>query len=368
MRTPLSWEKGHPQRKYWSDKLFEVLSRPEIFNALDRASDIERIYPAWRHLARDQKINVFAEFWCQVSQPESGWDDKVIEGGKASATNEDGLGLYQFSYNDQISSHWDTGHEFSAPELLTFGPNIEVSLYILKTVLSRKNKIIIKKTGPDRVNEDGVFWAVIYEGGKFDDSPRILEHMRNFKLQLQDAPKEPSGTVSPTPWVLQGIKMLGWTEDEYDKELVAFCWPNTDDCRGLNSVRGSENAWCSGWVCGCLERAGIRGSRSGSADSYQKYGEECGFVFGAILPITHASGKHHVNFFLWWIDEKKTLAACLGGNQGNLVSIGAYDLSGKLGADRVVPSPRWPKGWPKSLGPYKPDGWEVGTKIGSSTR
>lgn len=371
VRTPLSWEKGHPERLAWSDKLVAMISRDDIFPLFDQASDIKRLRSDWAKLNKDQKVNVIAEFWCQLSIYESSWNQAAV--GKGVSPDDDALGLFQMGFRDQAG--WGTKTSYTRAQLLKAENNIEVALLIMKTQLMRKAKIIIKKVGG--AGADGVFWAPIYEGGKYDSSAKIIAAVQNFKLasvsDVVEAPIEKPAPELPleqlAPWIFKGISMLGWTEFDHDKELAKFCWPATDDCKGLKSVIGSDNAWCSGWVCGCLEAVGIKGSRSGSASSYREWGEKCGFIFGSIVSIRHTGGGNHVGFFLWWIDEKKKTAALLSGNSGNAVTIGTYNLSGNAaGCDEVVTSPRWPKGLPRTAGPVQPQGWKVGTSIGASTR
>lgn len=181
--------------------------------------------------------------------------------------------------------------------------------------------------------------------------------------------QKPSKVEQLAPWVFEAIKMLGWSEYTHDKQLTALCWPHTDDCRGLKSVIGRSNAWCSGFWCGVMQKLGLPHTRSGSASSWRSYGEQCGYIFGAYLPCRHVTMNNHVTVFLWWEDENKKIAACLGANQSDKVSIALYNLSGnKAGFEEVVGGPRWPKGVAKTEGPYRPPGWSVGTKLGESTR
>lgn len=175
--------------------------------------------------------------------------------------------------------------------------------------------------------------------------------------------------LSYAPWVAEAMKMLGWDENTHDKELTKLCWPHTKDCKYLSSVRGSSNAWCSGFWVGIMAKLSLPHTASGAAASWRNYGDKCGYIFGAFIPMQHKSGGNHITVFLWWIDEKKKIAACLGGNQSNKVSIAAYNLSGKkAGHDEVMGGPRWPGGRAQTKGPYQPKGWKVGTSLGSSTR
>lgn len=171
------------------------------------------------------------------------------------------------------------------------------------------------------------------------------------------------------PHVFEAMKFLGYNEDTHDKELTKLCWPETDDCKYLKTTRGMSNAWCSGFWCGINARVGLPSTRSGGASSWRTFAIRCGYVFGAFLPIRHTNGSNHIAVFLWWIDKARMIAACLGGNQNNTVSIAAYNLSGNdKGHDEVINGPRFFKDRPLPTGPYQPKGWKVGTQLGSSTR
>lgn len=175
--------------------------------------------------------------------------------------------------------------------------------------------------------------------------------------------------LSIASWIAAGIKHLGFTEFSHDK-FLSKDWKYTTDCKGLTSTIGTSNAWCAAWVGGRLEETGHTSAKTGRAAGYRNWADPCGYIFGAILPLRHVGNNSHVTFFLWWIDEKNKIAACLGGNQSNGVRITAINISGNAkGHDEVVPSPRWPKGAPRTSGPYKPPGWAVGSnQIGGTTR
>jgi len=201
---------------------------------------------------------------------------------------------------------------------------------------------------------------------------KIWAWLKSFFAQ-KASPGKPSDPLDElkerAPWVFEAMTMLGWTESAKDKELTKLCWPATDDCKFLKSVIGTSNAWCSGFWCGIMELLKLKHTRSGSASSWRSYGESCGYIFGAFIPIQHTSGGNHITVFLWWIDKEKKIAACLGGNQSNAVSIAAYNLSGnKAGHEEVRGGPRWPNGLSETSGPYQPEGWKIGTSLGGSTR
>lgn len=98
-----------------------------------------------------------------------------------------------------------------------------------------------------------------------------------------------------------------------------------------------EVAWCSSFVCFCLEKARVRSTRSAAAASYRTWGQQTDLskigavvVFGKADP--DAAGTGHVGFCVG-IDGDDVLV--LGGNQRNKVSIAKRPKT-------AVVSVRWP--------------------------
>lgn len=154
------------------------------------------------------------------------------------------------------------------------------------------------------------------------------------------------GDYFGAPWVGANIDLLG--RHESDPALNARYVPEwkIEGLPGYKTLVGNDHAWCSVRENADRRKVGVATTNSAAAKSWSTYGEECPFWFGAALPIRHASGGRHICDFLYWIDEKKKIAAVLGGNQSNRFSVAQVNLSGnKLGHDEVVPSPRWPRGY-----------------------
>jgi len=172
-------------------------------------------------------------------------------------------------------------------------------------------------------------------------------------------------------WVFGDLDLLGRKED--DAELNARIAPHWKKVNlpGYKSLVGNKRAWCSLYVDYALTKAGVEGTKSAGAYSWSRWGEKCHFVFGAICDIRHKSGGRHVCFFLYWIDEKKKIAATLDGNRSNRLAVNETDLSGR--GDTLVSGPRAPKGWvgmrvskAEVLEAYPQ--LKVGSRGGSSTR
>lgn len=147
----------------------------------------------------------------------------------------------------------------------------------------------------------------------------------------------PSGS---TPWMDWLKERDGWTEFDHDRQLSAY-WPLC----GLDytTVIGASHAWCALTVNASLHDTGFKGNGRADAVSFEKYGSACGWVYGAIVPIRHADGSHHVTYFDHWVDEAGKIAACRGGNQSNAIRLSTYNLSGNVhGHDECHSGPRWP--------------------------
>lgn len=171
--------------------------------------------------------------------------------------------------------------------------------------------------------------------------------------QVPDVEKNPPVPPPPNhglqpPWVTQLLSRMGWTEFDHDKE-IAKDWKIV----GLpqyTSVIGTVHAWC-GLACAiALKACGLVYPKGAAgAQNWENFGEECNYVCGAFLPIRHAGGGRHITVFMYWVDEKHKIAACLGGNQSNGYRISEMNLSGNAsGHDEVRTGPRWPKDYPQT--------------------
>ena len=99
----------------------------------------------------------------------------------------------------------------------------------------------------------------------------------------------------------------------------------------------NEVPWCSSFVNWCMEQAGITGTNSAAARSWERWGKKLAEPkVGAIAVFwreSKTSGLGHVGFF---VSEKTHSITVLGGNQGDRVSVAAYPKEKLLGY-------RWPK-------------------------
>lgn len=146
--------------------------------------------------------------------------------------------------------------------------------------------------------------------------------------------------LAKAPWMKWMRDHNGWGEANKDSVLARFA--SYCHLKWL-TVTGRSHAWCSVMANAAVIETGYMGTENAGAVSWRKAGVLSDWVFGAVLPITHVSGEHHVGFFVAWADGKSRLAYVIGGNQSNTTRITVFNLSGNsAGHDQVIPGPRWP--------------------------
>lgn len=144
-------------------------------------------------------------------------------------------------------------------------------------------------------------------------------------------------TSKPT-WIVIAEKYLGLHEGpgaEDNPEVVKFYAE-----AGSPGVRHDAVPWCAAFVGGVLHEAGIDGTGSLMARSYEKWGIGLDMhspVYGCI-GVKRRKGGGHVCFVL---GETPTTFICLGGNQGDRVCIEA--IPKRKSADDYFTALRWPK-------------------------
>lgn len=159
----------------------------------------------------------------------------------------------------------------------------------------------------------------------------------------QGPPPKHSSTVpyADTPWMDWIKKLEGKSEHDsaFNKFMSKF-WKMVG--LSFKTIEGASHAWCALTVNAALVESGYKGNGSAAAASFESYGQECDYRYGAIIPMRHRDGSHHVTFFDHWVDEKNKIAACLGGNQGDMIKISNFNLSGNASGHDECKGPRWP--------------------------
>lgn len=130
-----------------------------------------------------------------------------------------------------------------------------------------------------------------------------------------------------------GVKEIAGPEHNptilnYSKE-AGFSWINDD-----------ETPWCSIFINWCAIKAKIKGSGKESARSWLLIGEKVETPLPGDVVVfwreSIDSWKGHVGIFFGFNQNGKRVY-CLGGNQGNMVSITSYDTREVLGYRRLYP-------------------------------
>ena len=111
---------------------------------------------------------------------------------------------------------------------------------------------------------------------------------------------------------------------------------------GFEWVNDDETPWCSIFVNWVAKRCNLKGTAKANARSWLHVGKKVDntpepgdiVIFWRESP---QSWKGHVGFFFGFsIDGERVY--CLGGNQGNQVSVSAYGTDTILGFRRLIPS------------------------------
>lgn len=375
-QNPWDYGDGAPdnpsERRTWSLKLFEMMMRPDIAPLIENIVDGTVVRSDWALLSREQKIACVAELFAWLSKYESSWKPSTRAPGVNPQDNA--LGLFQMGFRDQAG--WNTGTKYTIEQLLTAIPNIETAVLILKTQLTRKKRLLIHKTAGG-VGVDGIFWAPIYVGGKYDNHQAILQHVKAFD------PGAKSQTVTslsdartPPPWYVEAKKYSGKKETdpafnaEMSKKWALFGM-------NLGTIKESWAAWCGLAMAAVLAGVGLKYQSDGEmARNWGKFGvpiewKTAGIPRGAVIWINHnsncsASSSNHVTQAdgdCAPADLTKPGATFngYGGNQDNTWKVSTYPV-----AD--ICAVRWPSDYPMPPKLTKSDRCTSGSSGSESTR
>lgn len=134
-------------------------------------------------------------------------------------------------------------------------------------------------------------------------------------------------------WLKEAWREFGQTERRGARENPRIVAMFRD--AGHAKVKRDEVAWCAAFLGACLERAGLRATRSLIARSYLNWGEPIETPrMGAVAVFSRGRDPAlgHVGF---WLGETDKDVVLLGGNQGDAVSVARYPKSRLLAL-------RWP--------------------------
>lgn len=181
----LSWEKNHPERKAWSDFIFELIDG-ELFTSFDSAKDASRVCLKYSNLTKGQRIMVWSEFISGIAYYESDWSptSRMTETtmGKDPVTGKQvaSEGLLQLSYQDipnygallkypacKIDWQKDKSLAVTDSKKTIFDPiiNLECGLRILSNQIQKRGSVILSS---------GVYWSTLKDGGEYSKVDSII--------------------------------------------------------------------------------------------------------------------------------------------------------------------------------------------------
>ena len=145
------------------------------------------------------------------------------------------------------------------------------------------------------------------------------------------------------PWLTLARAELGTLEvkgSRHNPKIVAYAKES-----GSPWVKDDETPWCSSFVGAMLARAGIPGTNSMRARSWETWGERLTSPALGCIGVKRRMGgqswQGHVGFV---VAANPAFVWLLGGNQNNAVNIAAFSR-------HQFTAFRWPEGQPKTLAP-----------------
>jgi hypothetical protein len=167
---PLSWEKGHPERKPWSDLTRTIAG--QLLRDLDKAKDVSRFCPKYASLGAFDRVNFWAELVSVMAYFESGWKPTTVFKEPAPLNNES-IGLLQLSVSDAKN------YPFCAPigsraAIMDPLKNLDCGVRIMAKWVAKDGHI----TAPDNSGV-GRYWSVVREKRKL---PEVLAKLKGVSF------------------------------------------------------------------------------------------------------------------------------------------------------------------------------------------
>ena len=313
-----------PTKYQWQDEWSVYLDSLIIKDlpTLLSAKDLDLMHPNFVKLDVESQVKLFVELFKQMVKYESNYNptSASVDVGNKSERDTWSIGLLQLSVVDQKSFNIDLGYSYD--DLLTPIKNLDLGFKIMIRQIRKYKKIFINK------GESGVYWAVIYVGGKYDKSSLILQHLNSLDVKADPDPI----IVDDTSWLTIARKELGVKEiagKESNKRIEEYLKSTT-----LTGTWIDDNtSWCSAFATWCLEQAGYKSTNSAWARSYLEYGTKLEKPrVGCIVVFSRGEISGHVGFY---VNETKDEVEVIGGNQANSVCYMHYPKARVIGY-------RWP--------------------------
>lgn len=170
---PLSWEKGHPERKAWSDQA--RVTAGVVLRDLDKAIDVSRFCPKYAELGAFNRVQFWAELVSVMSYFESGWKPATVFKEPAPLNNLS-VGLLQLSTSDakNYKSIPQCAAISTTPGLMDPLKNLDCGIRILAHWVGKDGVVT-------SVNNYGgsKYWSVLREKRKL---PEVLIMIRKLKV------------------------------------------------------------------------------------------------------------------------------------------------------------------------------------------
>ena len=184
----LSWENlKFPERSSWSLYLQKIIL--EDWNSLlPGSNDILEFCPTYSRLENEERANVWAQIFAAISRYESNYNPvtrmQETTMGTDPVTNQPvySEGLLQLSYQDIRWAPWcefdwtqDRNLPPSDPRKTILNPfkNLYCGVGIMAKQIKNRGSIVLST---------GVYWAVIKEGGRYQQISGIKEIVRSLPL------------------------------------------------------------------------------------------------------------------------------------------------------------------------------------------
>jgi len=124
--------------------------------------------------------------------------------------------------------------------------------------------------------------------------------------------------------------------DRHNPEILKYSKES-----GISGIESDEVPWCSIFVNWVAKKAGVQYSGKANARSWLNVGMKVSSPEPGDLVVfwrgNPESWEGHVGFFLGYSSDKSRIY-CLGGNQGNRVSISGYRTDTVLSFQRLAPT------------------------------
>lgn len=279
-------------------------------------------------LQHNASVQFWKNFFKAMAVAESGLNPttRLVEQGlgKDAVTGQQNTseGLTQMSYQDSkfhgCNFDWsvDKNKDPKDPTKTIFDVdnNISCAMIVLNKQLSQGKKLYSQ-----------YYWSVL--NPERSGHARFLKALDLFESESgNDHPEAVDEITDKTPWMQIAIDEIGVKEyagSKHNARIVEY--------HSVTSLKAKddETAWCASFVSWCLEKAGIKSTKSAWARDYLNWGKKITTpVKGCIVVFDRGNGYGHVGFF---IEEKNGFVKTLGGNQNNQVCYSNYNKSKVLG-------------------------------------